>query len=88
MDKLYLFNGTIFVITSKPKDFPELKLLTSSGYEVYNGAVERAKRLPSDKDIRLVSPEEATRVFGTRSAIRLDGVSFMNTDPKQFISHY
>ncbi|KAL5536741.1 hypothetical protein ACEPAF_564 [Sanghuangporus sanghuang] len=88
LDKLYVFNGTMFVVTSTPEEIPEPKLLTSSGYEIFNGPVERAKRKPSEKDIRIVTPEEARVIFGTQSAIRLDGVSFMNTDPKQFIKHY
>lgn len=83
-------NGTIFIITSDPKAIPKLRLITSSGYEIWNGAVERAKRIPSDKDIQIISPEKAQLMFGSerRSATRIDGVNFLVTDPKQFITHY
>lgn len=88
LDSLYIFNGTIFVVTSDPQSIPERKLLTSSGYEIWNGPVERAKRLPSDQDIQVVTPEQAQQIFKRNSATLLDGASFLVTDPKQFINHY
>ncbi|THH08866.1 hypothetical protein EW145_g2425 [Phellinidium pouzarii] len=87
-DKLYAMNGTLFIVTSFPDIIPERKLLTSSGYEVFNGEEEKRKRLPSDKDIQVISPKEAQRLFGTHEATHFDGVSFFVNDPRQFIAHY
>ncbi|EJD08554.1 uncharacterized protein FOMMEDRAFT_72556, partial [Fomitiporia mediterranea MF3/22] len=88
LDNLFLMNGTLLVVTSTPQEVPDLRLLTSSGYPIFNGPIERAKRIPSDSDIRIISPDEAQRLFRTNSVSRFDGVNFMNTDPKQFITHY
>ncbi|KAH8110811.1 hypothetical protein DFH11DRAFT_1513893, partial [Phellopilus nigrolimitatus] len=87
-DRLYAINGTLFVVTSTPENVPERRLLISSGYGIHNGEEEVRKRRPSDKDMRIVTPEEAQHLFGTHAATRLDGVSFFINDPNQFISHY
>ena len=82
-------NGTIFVVTSSPEAIPERKFLTSSGYDIRGGGEEEVrKRLPTDKDIRIVTPDEAQRLFGVQAATRLDGVNFLITDAKQYITHY
>lgn len=64
----------MFIVTDKPETFPEIRLITSSGYKVYNGAEEVAKREPSDRDMQVISTKEAKKLFG-RFANRLDGVT-------------
>ena len=91
LDSLYVFNGTLFVVTSDPDSIPEKKLLTSTGYGLYvtdGDKAERAKRAPTDQDIQVISPEQAQVIFNVNSASLLDGVSFLVTDPKQFLRHY
>ncbi|KAL5512942.1 hypothetical protein ACEPAH_3340 [Sanghuangporus vaninii] len=102
-DRLYIYNGTIYIVTSSPESIPELMYITSSGYDMHNGQEEVLKRRPTDKDIRVVSPSEAQHLFSlppqqnqkqqgssssTYSIPRLTGVSFLNTDSTQFIAHY
>jgi len=87
IDRLYILNGTYFAVTDKPQDFPPIRLMVSSGYEVHNGAEEVAKREPTDKDMQIISTKQAKALFG-RYANRLDGVTFLNNDPPQFIQHY
>ncbi|KDQ20223.1 hypothetical protein BOTBODRAFT_27641 [Botryobasidium botryosum FD-172 SS1] len=87
LDRVYIFNGTIYIVTDSPKSFPERRLMISSGYDVRNSKEEVLKREPTDKDLRFVRPAEARRLFGT-SATRVDGVSFIVNDPPQFINHY
>lgn len=48
--------------------------MISSAAFIENGPEAEARRLPSDKDMRVISTEEARRIFGTE-AERLDGVS-------------
>lgn len=84
-------DGTLFIVTSKPEAVPHpLRLITSSGHPVLNGPGERDKRIPTDKDIQVVSPAKAQEIFGIdrRSALRYDGSSFLCTDAKQFVTHY
>jgi hypothetical protein len=33
---LYLFNGTWFIVTDEPSDFPLLRMMTSTGAEIWN----------------------------------------------------
>ncbi|KAL5537168.1 hypothetical protein ACEPAF_991 [Sanghuangporus sanghuang] len=103
-DRLYIYNGTIYIVTSSPESIPELMYITSSGYDMHNGREEVLKRRPTDKDIRVISPSEAQHLFSlppqqnqkqqasssssTYSIPRLTGVSFLNTDSTQFIAHY
>lgn len=87
LDNLYTLNGTMYIVTDEPETFPERRMMVGSGYIVLNGADEVAKREPTDKDMRIVSTNEARQLFGT-FANRLDGVTFLNNDPQQFIRHY
>ncbi|KAL5492147.1 hypothetical protein ACEPAI_3594 [Sanghuangporus weigelae] len=62
-DRLYIYNGTIYIVTSSPESIPGLMYITSSGYDMHNGREEVLKRRPTDKDIRVVSPSEAQHLF-------------------------
>jgi len=35
-DQIYLFNGTWFLVTDKPSSIPLLRLMTSTGNEIWN----------------------------------------------------
>jgi len=99
LDNLYILNGTFFIVTDKPSEFPKRRMMIGSGYIVKNTPEEVAKREPTDKDMRIISIKEAGKLFGT-SASRLDGVTvslccwvvgnycvdffqFLNNDPPQ-----
>ncbi|KAF8342940.1 uncharacterized protein EI90DRAFT_2902656, partial [Cantharellus anzutake] len=87
IDRLFVLNGTFFIVTDDPDRFPAIRMIVSSGYEVHNGAEEVAKREPTDKDMQIISTKRAKTLF-RRYANRLDGVTFLNNDPPQFIQHY
>ncbi len=44
-------------------------------------------REPTDKDLKIIFPSEARRLFGT-SASRVDGATWLVNDPPQFLDHY
>lgn len=73
-DRLYFKDGTFYVVTDTPEEVPELKLVISSGVFLTSGAADEQKRLPSDKDMKVISTDEAHKLFGTQ-AERLDGVT-------------
>ena len=73
-DKLYFVNGTFFLVTDDPHAVPELKHMISTGIGIQNGADEARRRLPTEKEMRVVDPETAKRLFGVQ-AERLDGVT-------------
>ena len=74
LDNLYILNGTFFIVTDKPSEFPERRMMIGSGYIVKNSPEEVAKREPTDKDMRVISTKEARKLLGT-FANRLDGVT-------------
>lgn len=43
--------------------------------------------IPTDQDLQVITPQQARDIFGP-GAGRLDGVTFMQTDPEQFLAHY
>jgi len=43
--------------------------------------------MPTDRELQVISPKRAREIFGP-GASRLDGVTFMLTEPKQFMHHY
>ncbi|KAI0060492.1 hypothetical protein BV25DRAFT_1992823 [Artomyces pyxidatus] len=86
-DKMYLLNGTIYLVTSEPESFPDRKFITSTGINIANEAEMVAARLPTDKEMKIISPEEAKRLFGS-GANRVQGVTWLANDPRQFITHY
>ncbi|KAI9462639.1 hypothetical protein F5148DRAFT_1213251 [Russula earlei] len=86
-DRMYILNGTVYLVTDEPESFPDRKFLTSSGAIIDNTPQMVAARLPTDKDMRIISTTEARILFGT-GANRIPGVTWFVNDPKQFITHY
>lgn len=73
-DRLYLLNGTLYVVSDEPDTIPERRHIISTAVMINNGPVAEAARIPTDKEMRIISTEEAGRIFGS-SADRLDGVT-------------
>ncbi|KAG9312000.1 hypothetical protein JVU11DRAFT_7272 [Chiua virens] len=86
-DNLYLLNGTVFVVTDDPESIPDHKTITSTGVDVANGPAAVAARLPTDREFRVISPDEAQELFGSSADI-IDGTTWLVNDPPQFIKHY
>ena len=73
-DRLYFKNGTFYIVTDNKEEVPDMKLVISSGIYLTSGPADELKRLPTEKDIRIVDPDEARKLLGTQ-AERLDGVT-------------
>ncbi|CDO73894.1 hypothetical protein BN946_scf185016.g51 [Trametes cinnabarina] len=86
-DRLYILNGTVYIVSDAPEDVPDRRYMISTAVFIENGPDAEARRIPTDKEMRVISTEEARRLFGTE-AERLDGVTWLANDPKQFITHY
>ncbi|KAH7921272.1 hypothetical protein BV22DRAFT_1096764 [Leucogyrophana mollusca] len=80
-------NGTVLVVTDDPKSIPDISLITSTAMNIANGPEAVAARLPTDREMRIISTAEAKTLFG-RSVEVVDGVSWLVNDPPQFITHY
>jgi hypothetical protein len=86
-DNLFLLNGTVFVVTDDTEFVPDRNTITSTGVNIKNGAEAIAARLPTDREFRVITPDEAQELFGT-SADLVDGTTWIVNDPPQFITHY
>ncbi|KAL7422448.1 hypothetical protein Q5752_003096 [Cryptotrichosporon argae] len=86
-DSVYLFNGTWFIVTDSPSSIPLLRLMVSTGNEIWNDEASIRGREPTEKDMRIIFPSEAKRLWGN-SASRVTGTSMLVNDPPQFLDHY
>jgi hypothetical protein len=61
---LYMADGTLFIVTSNPGSFPDIKLITSTGLAAENTPESIAERMPTSRDMSIISPEEARQLWG------------------------
>ena len=73
-DRLYALDGTLYVVTDDPASAPNRNLVLSTGLRIANGPVETAKRIPTDKELKVISTAEAKTLFGSGADV-LDGVT-------------
>jgi hypothetical protein len=73
-DKLYFLNGTLYVVSDEPESIPNRRMMISTAADIENGPIGEAKRVPTDKEMRIVSTRTAKSLFGV-GAERLDGVT-------------
>ena len=57
-------NGTLFILTSYPESFPDIKFITSTGLPAVNSPESIAERVPTTQDLSFISPMEAHRRWG------------------------
>lgn len=82
-DRLYALNGTLYVVTDDPASLPDRKFIISTALRIANGPVEAAKRIPTDKELRVISTTDAKTLFGSGADV-LDGVTVRLVAPAQF----
>jgi len=71
---MYIYNGTVFLVSDEPGTFPDRKFITSTGTIIDNGPEMARARLPTDNDTRIISTSEAKKHFGN-GANRIQGVA-------------
>ena len=69
-----MLNGTIYIVSDTPEEVPDRRYMISTGVFIENGPEAEARRVPTDKEMRVISTEEAHHMFGME-AERLDGVT-------------
>ncbi|KIJ51248.1 hypothetical protein M422DRAFT_223714 [Sphaerobolus stellatus SS14] len=84
LENLYLWNGTMYIVTDDPTKIPDRAHLTSSGAFGNQPAHEI---LPTDQHMQIVTPAKAQETFGMYASW-MDGTSFVLTESHQFIPHY
>ncbi|KAH9480565.1 hypothetical protein JR316_0007165 [Psilocybe cubensis] len=86
-DKLYILNGTVYIVSDRPVTVPDIQFIYSKGIFIEPGQEAELSRLPTEEQIRIISTKEAKAMFGTNAQI-IDGVTLLVNDPPQFITHY
>ena len=71
---MYIFNGTVYLVSDEPETFPDRKFMSSTGAIIENTAESVAASIPTDKDMRIISTSAARKLFGT-GANRIQGVT-------------
>ncbi|KAH9940546.1 uncharacterized protein BXZ73DRAFT_98977 [Epithele typhae] len=92
---LYMSNGTIYIVTTRPNSFPDISLMTSTGLPAENTPENIQARLPTREDMSFVTPEEARDMWAgdveSHEQNRLwsvPGNTFIVNEPSQFLDHY
>jgi hypothetical protein len=73
-DRLYVREGTIYIVTDYPELVPPHKEITSTGEMVGDGGNNLPDLEPTDAEIRTISTKEARELFG-EYAIKMEGVT-------------
>jgi len=73
-DRLYALNGTLYVVTDDPASVPDRNFVISTALKIANGPIEAAKRIPTDKELRVISTAHAKTLFGSGADV-MDGVT-------------
>ena len=68
------------MVTDEPEKTPDVKFMYSKAIPIEPGLLAEASRLPSDKEIRVISTKEAKYLFGTGAQI-MDGVTVCKMVP-------
>ena len=74
LDRLYALNNTLYIVTDDPASVPEKKFIISTALRIANGPIEAKKRIPTDKELRIISTADAKDLFGSGADV-LDGVT-------------
>ncbi|EAU82121.2 hypothetical protein CC1G_09580 [Coprinopsis cinerea okayama7 len=82
IDRLYLRNGTFYIVTNDPT-FPPRKALIGKPVALSNGVDSEA----TDKEMQFLSPEEAPGVLGDVATLIPDVTVFLYDSP-QFMHHF
>lgn len=85
-ERLYIYNGSFYVVTEDKGEYPELRLMTSTGLPANNEPGNEGAREPVGNEILYIAPTDAAKLWGPR-VYRMDGMTFLFNDG-QFINHY
>lgn len=89
---LYMFNGTLLIVSSSPSSFPEIRYMTSTGLAADVTPANIAAREPTQWNMDILSPEQAAQRWGAttenRKIMSVEGNTLLFNDPPQFLAHY
>ncbi|CCM05689.1 uncharacterized protein FIBRA_07920 [Fibroporia radiculosa] len=93
---LYMFYGTLYIVSSQPMSaFPDIMFVTSTGLPAENTPENIALRMPTARDMDVITPSQARLLWGgdpdkaERNRIwPIEGNTVLINEPSQFLDHY
>ena len=71
---LYMADGTLFIVTDNPESFPSIDFITSTGLPASATPESIAERMPTARDMTVITPQEAHQRWGGQSMMELNNV--------------
>lgn len=78
-EKIYLYDGRLYVVTKHRDAWPELRLMTSTGLPANGDPGNEEAREPKGNEIVFIHPEKALALWGD-NVMRMEGVSYLWND--------
>ncbi|KAJ7175931.1 hypothetical protein C8R46DRAFT_75001 [Mycena filopes] len=92
---LYMSNGTFFIISDTPSEFPEIRLMTSNPATAENTPENIALREPKPWSMAFMSSNDAQHRWGDdvrkgrkNRVLSVEGNTVLVNEPKQFLRHF
>ena len=73
-DRLYIFKGVVYIVSDSHSTIPDVQFIYSKGIRIQPGTKAEEERLPTDREIRVITTQEARRLFGTGAQL-IDGTN-------------
>jgi hypothetical protein len=73
-DRLYIFKGVVYIVSDSHSSIPDVQFIYSKGIRIQPGTKAEEERLPTDREIRVITTQEARRLFGTGAQL-IDGTT-------------
>ncbi|KAL7417662.1 hypothetical protein BDY24DRAFT_335711 [Mrakia frigida] len=86
-ERLYMSDGTLYIVTDDPSSIPPIRDMTSTGLHATVDAENKAAREPTSKEMQVISVAEAKERWGDR-VWEMDGMTWLANDPAQFLGHF
>ncbi|KAJ9110110.1 hypothetical protein QFC19_001781 [Naganishia cerealis] len=78
-ENIYLYNGTLYVVTNDREQYPELRLMTSTGLPATSEPGNEEAREPTGKELMFISVREAKDLWGDR-IWAMEGMTWLFND--------
>ncbi|KAJ7729707.1 hypothetical protein DFH07DRAFT_849928 [Mycena maculata] len=92
-EDVYMSNGTLFIVSDNPSEFPEIRMMISTGLIALNEPENIAAREPTSHEMAIISTQEARSRWGANgisatAILPVEGNTFLVNEPAQFLRHY
>ncbi|KAJ7644313.1 hypothetical protein FB45DRAFT_293252 [Roridomyces roridus] len=92
-EDIYMSDGTLFIVSDNPSQFPEIRMMISTGLIAMATPENMAAREPTANEMVIISREEAANIWGAdgtfaNRVLPVEGNTLLVNEPAQFLRHY